>query len=44
MPEIQCADLKKAHKKRKMVGIFSPLLFENIQTTLKAKTGHFIQK
>ena len=37
MPEIQCADLKKAHKKRKMVGIFSPLLFENIQTTLKAK-------
>ena len=36
MPEIQCADLKKAQEK-KMVGIFSPLLFENIQTTLKAK-------
>mgnify|MGYP001346346025 CR=1 FL=1 len=35
MPEIQCADLKIAHKKRKMKGIFSPLLFENIQQTLK---------
>ena len=37
MPEIQCADLKQAHKKRKMVGIFTPLLLENIQATLKAK-------
>lgn len=36
MPEIQCADLKQAYKKRKMVGIFTPLLLENIQTTLKA--------
>jgi len=37
MPEIQCADLKQAHKKRKMVGIFTPLLLENIKATLKAK-------
>ena len=36
MPEIQCADLKQAYKKRKMVGIFTPLLLENIQSTLKA--------
>ena len=36
MPEIQCADLKQAYKKRKMVGIFTPLLLENIQATLKA--------
>ena len=36
MPEIQCADLKQAYKKRKMVGIFTPLLLESIQTTLKA--------
>ena len=35
MPEIQCADLKVAHKKRKMKGIFSPLLVENMQQTLK---------
>ena len=37
MPEIQCADLKLAYKKRKMLGIFTPLLLENIQATLKAK-------
>lgn len=37
MPEIQCADLKQAHKKRKMVGIFTPQLLENIKATLKAK-------
>ena len=36
MPEIQCADLKLAYKKRKMKGIFSPLLMENIESTLKA--------
>jgi len=35
MPEIQCADLKVAYKKRKMKGIFSPLLVENMQQTLK---------
>ena len=35
MPEIQCADLKVAHKKRKMKGIFSPLLVENMEQTLK---------
>ena len=36
MPEIQCADLKVAYKKRKMQGIFSPLLLENMEATLKA--------
>ena len=36
MPEIQCADLKLAHNKRKMQGIFSPLLMENMEATLKA--------
>ena len=36
MPEIQCADLKVAYKKRKMQGIFSPLLMENMEATLKA--------
>ena len=42
MPEIQCADLKQAYKKRKMVGIFTPLLLENIQTTLKANIAKVI--
>ena len=35
MPEIQCADLKVAHKKRKMQGIFTPILLEEIRNTLK---------
>ena len=35
MPEIQCADLKVAHKKKKMQGIFTPLLLEAIQDTLR---------
>ena len=35
MPEIQCADLKVAHKKRKMQGIFTPMLLEEIRNTLK---------
>ena len=35
MPEIQCADLKVAHKKRKMQGIFTPMLLSEIQNTLK---------
>ena len=35
MPEIQCADLKVAHKKRKMHGIFTPMLLSEIQNTLK---------
>ena len=35
MPEIQCADLKVAHKKRKMQGIFTPMLLSGIQNTLK---------
>ena len=35
MPEIQCADLKVAYKKRKMQGIFTPLLMENMQEALK---------
>ena len=44
MPEIQCADLKLVYKKRKMVGIFHPLLLENIQATLKAKNRLFYFK
>ena len=35
MPEIQCADLKVAHKKKKMLGIFTPLLLDAIQDTLR---------
>ena len=35
MPEIQCADLKVAHKKKKMRGIFTPLLLDAIQDTLR---------
>ena len=35
MPEIQCADLKVAHKKKKMLGIFTPSLLGAIQETLK---------
>ncbi|MDC6470953.1 primosomal protein N', partial [Flavobacteriales bacterium] len=35
MPEIQCADLKVAYKKRKMQGIFTPMLLSEIQNTLK---------
>ena len=35
MPEIQCADLKVAHKKKKMRGIFTPLLLEAVQDTLR---------
>ena len=35
MPEIQCADLKVAHKKKKMRGIFTPLLLEAINDTLR---------
>ncbi len=36
LPEIQCADLKVAHQKKQMKGIFSPLLFEAMVATLKA--------
>jgi primosomal protein N' (replication factor Y) len=35
MPEIQCADLKVAHRKKKMRGIFTPFLLEAIQDTLR---------
>ena len=35
MPEIQCSDLKVAHKKKKMRGIFTPLLLDAIQDTLR---------
>ena len=35
MPEILCADLKVAHKKKKMQGIFTPMLLEAIQKTLR---------
>ena len=35
MPEIQCADLKVAHKKKKMRGIFTPMLLEAIQDTIR---------
>ena len=35
MPEIQCADLKVAHKKKKMRGIFTPLLLDAIQDTIR---------
>ena len=35
MPEIQCADLKVAYKKKKMRGIFTPLLLEAIQDTMR---------
>ena len=44
MPEIQCADLKQAYKKRKMVSIFTRLLLENIQATLKANKQLFYFK
>ena len=36
LPEIQCADLKVAHQKKQMKGIFSPLLFEAMEETLKS--------
>ena len=35
MPEIQCADLKVAYKKKKMHGIFTPMLLSAIQDTLR---------
>ena len=35
MPEIQCADLKRAHQKKEMKGSFSALLLEHIENTLK---------
>ena len=35
MPEIQCADLKVAHIKKKMRGIFTPMLLEAIHDTIR---------
>ena len=40
MPEIQCADLKVAHRKKKMRGIFTPMLLEAIQDTIRENKRH----
>ena len=36
MPEIQFADLKRAHQKKEMKGAFSSFLLEQVEETLKA--------
>ena len=36
LPEIQCVDLKEAHKKKEMKGMFSPNLFSAMESVLNA--------
>ena len=36
MPEIQFADLKRAHQKKEMKGAFSSFLLKQVEETLKA--------